>query len=105
MRPRGGFCVRHTHPALSDRLYPLLALPFWWWRRYLWWRRKHDVVGTTESLALTNRFRDGAIGQVGGGFEVRFTPHIGWINDFSWNVVDGPKNNFGMVRTGVNFAF
>lgn len=46
-----------------------------------------------------------AIGQFGGGIEVRLTPHIGWINDFSWNVVDGPNNNFGMVRTGVNFAF
>jgi len=46
-----------------------------------------------------------AIGQFGGGIEVRFTPHIGWISDFSWNVVDGPHNNFGMVRTGVNFAF
>jgi len=45
------------------------------------------------------------IGQVGGGIEVRFTPHIGLVNDFSWNFVDGPNNNFGMVRTGVNFAF
>ena len=46
-----------------------------------------------------------AIGQVGGGLEIRFTPHIGWVSDFSWNFVDGPNNNFGMVRTGVNFAF
>jgi hypothetical protein len=45
------------------------------------------------------------IGQFGGGLEVRFTPHIGWINDFSWNVVNGPRNNFGMVRSGINFAF
>src|SRR5437764_4594389 len=33
--------------------------------------------------------RTEAIGQVGGGLEIRFTPHIGWINDFSWNFVDG----------------
>jgi hypothetical protein len=46
-----------------------------------------------------------AIGQVGGGLEIRFTPHIGWINDFSWNFINGPQNNFGMVRSGVNFAF
>ncbi len=46
-----------------------------------------------------------AIGQLGGGIEVRITPHIGWINDFSWNVRDGPDNNFGMVRSGLNFAF
>ena len=46
-----------------------------------------------------------AIGQFGGGIEIRITPHIGWMNDFSWNVVDGPDNNFGMVRSGVTFAF
>jgi hypothetical protein len=46
-----------------------------------------------------------AFGQVGGGLEIRLTPHIGWMNDFSWNVVDGPDNNFGMVRSGVTFAF
>jgi len=45
------------------------------------------------------------MGQFGGGVEVRITPHIGWIADFSWNVVDGPHNNFGMARTGINFAF
>ena len=56
------------------------------------------TVGHTESESL-------GIGQVGGGLEVRLTPHIGWIGDFSWNFVSGPKNNFGMVRTGINFAF
>ncbi len=45
------------------------------------------------------------MGQFGGGFEVRFTPTIGWMNDFSWNVIDGPSNNFGMARTGITFAF
>ena len=56
----------------------------------------HDTVKDSESRA---------IGQFGGGIEFRFTPHIGWVADFSWNVVDGPHNNFGMARTGVNFAF
>ena len=46
-----------------------------------------------------------AVGQFGGGMEVRLTRHVGLIGDVSWNVVDGPKNNFGMVRTGLNFAF
>jgi hypothetical protein len=46
-----------------------------------------------------------AVGQFGGGFEVRFTPTIGLMNDFSWNVVAGPKNNFGMVRSGITIAF
>lgn len=44
-------------------------------------------------------------GQAGGGIEYRLTRHIGMMADFSWNMVDGPKNNFGMVRTGLNFAF
>jgi len=46
-----------------------------------------------------------AVGQFGAGLEFRITPHIGWMNDFSWNVLSGTKNNFGMVRTGVTFAF
>jgi hypothetical protein len=45
------------------------------------------------------------VGQVGGGLEFRFTRHIGWMNDFSWNVVNGPDNNFGMVRSGLTFSF
>ncbi|HJT81043.1 MAG TPA: hypothetical protein VJ719_07590 [Chthoniobacterales bacterium] len=45
------------------------------------------------------------VGQFGGGLEFRFNRHIGWMNDFSWNVVDGPNNNFGMVRSGLTFSF
>jgi len=60
-----------------------------------------DILATTKYTDSESR----AIGQVGGGMEIRLTPHIGWVSDFSWNFVDGPKNNFGMVRTGVNFAF
>jgi hypothetical protein len=60
-----------------------------------------DIIQTNGNTSSESK----AIGQVGGGLEIRFTRHIGWINDFSWNFVDGPNNNFGMVRTGVNFAF
>jgi len=45
------------------------------------------------------------MGQFGGGLEYRFTRHIGWTNDFNWNVVNGAHNDFGMFRTGINFAF
>jgi hypothetical protein len=45
------------------------------------------------------------LGQFGGGLEMRITPHIGWTGDLSWGVIDGPKNNFGMFRTGLNIAF
>ncbi|MDQ6809760.1 MAG: outer membrane beta-barrel protein [Verrucomicrobiota bacterium] len=55
----------------------------------------HDVRASNTEL----------MGQFGGGFEVRITPHIGVIQDFSWNVVNGSNNNFGMVRAGLNFAF
>jgi hypothetical protein len=46
-----------------------------------------------------------ALGQFGGGVEVRITPRVGLISDFSWNVVDGTHNNFGLVRTGINVSF
>ncbi len=45
------------------------------------------------------------MGQFGGGLEFRFTRHIGWTNDFSWNVINGAHNDFGMFRSGINFAF
>lgn len=45
------------------------------------------------------------VGQAGGGLEIRFTRHFGLTSDFSWNVVNGPRNNFGMARTGFTFAF
>jgi hypothetical protein len=60
-----------------------------------------DIIATTGYTDSEAR----ALGQVGGGMEIRLTPHIGWVSDFSWNFVDGPNNNFGLVRTGVNFAF
>ena len=57
------------------------------------------------SVSLRSGSSTEAIRQVGGGIEVRLTPHLGLINDISWNQVDGPHNNFGMARTGINFAF
>jgi hypothetical protein len=81
---------------------------------------ERDTLITTEEMggdpeegelpdveAATRHFgsRTEIMGQFGGGLEIRFTRHIGWTNDFSWNVVNGARNNFGMVRTGLNFAF
>ena len=67
----------------------------------------HDVIGETGVFAdhMQNDNETRAVGQFGGGLEIRITRHIGLTGDFSWNVVDGPKNNFGMARTGLNFAF
>jgi hypothetical protein len=69
---------------------------------------ERDRVVATGTGTFVTEHGDGdskAMGQFGGGFEVRVTRHIGWMNDFSWNVVDGPRNNFGMVRSGLTFAF
>lgn len=46
-----------------------------------------------------------AVGQFGAGLETRITPNIGWTNDISFSVIEGPRNNFGMIRSGINFAF
>src|SRR5207302_10520655 len=45
------------------------------------------------------------LGQFGAGLEFRIARHFGWTNDLSFGVIDGPKNNFGMIRSGLNFAF
>jgi hypothetical protein len=45
------------------------------------------------------------MGQFGFGLEIRIMRHLGWTNDVSWGVIDGPRNNFGMVRSGLSFAF
>jgi hypothetical protein len=71
----------------------------------------HPIAGLPNAFPTVDarsRHYDGetrAMAQFGAGLEVRITPHIGWINDFAWNVVDGPKNDFGMFRSGLNFAF
>jgi hypothetical protein len=61
--------------------------------------------GTNPWRAYTDDSQTEAIVQFGGGLEIRLTPHIGLINDFSWTVVNLRDNNFGMARTGINFAF
>jgi hypothetical protein len=45
------------------------------------------------------------LGQFGVGVEFRIARHVGLINDLSFGVIDGPKNNFGMFRSGLDFAF
>jgi hypothetical protein len=45
------------------------------------------------------------LGQFGAGLEFRIARHFGVINDLSFGVIDGPKNNFGMFRSGLNFVF
>jgi hypothetical protein len=71
----------------------------------------HAIAGVPPSaftVNATTRHFDGdtkLLGQFGAGVEFRITRHIGWTNDLSWGVIEGPKNNFGMIRSGLNFAF
>ncbi len=44
-------------------------------------------------------------GHAGAGVEYRITRNFGIFTDGRWTVVDGAKNNFPSVRTGVRFAF
>lgn len=68
--------------------------------------RVEDLVDRGRSIGSIRRNSDAeAMGQFGAGIEVRLTPNVGIINDFSWNVVNGDRNDFGMVRSGVRFAF
>ncbi len=65
-----------------------------------------DLVDRGRNLFSVTRHSDvEGTGQFGAGLEFRVTPHIGLINDFSWNVVNGAHNNYGVVRTGLSFAF
>lgn len=68
--------------------------------------RVEDLVDRGRSIGSIRRNAEvEGMGQFGAGFEIRVTPNIGVINDFSWNVVNGDRNDFGMVRSGVRFAF
>jgi opacity protein-like surface antigen len=49
--------------------------------------------------------KDEVLGDVGGGLEYRFTPHIGLFSDARYNFVNGPRNDFMLTRFGVRFAF
>lgn len=64
---------------------------------------KFVLVGIKESWERREDDDARPLGQVGGGLEVRFTPHVGWITDASWNFTD--HDDFGMIRGGINFAF
>ena len=62
--------------------------------------------GGFNNRFFNNNNNDGHfMGQYGAGFEVRFTPHIGWTNDISYNQLEGGQNDFLQARTGLNFAF
>jgi hypothetical protein len=53
-----------------------------------------------------------AIGQFGGGMEIRITRPsdaskiaVGVMADFTWNVIQEGNNDFGMGRVGVTLSY
>ena len=70
--------------------------------------RSHARAAGRVRCPLRNRSfgsKPKVVGQFGAGLECQITRHIGWTNDLCFGVIDGPKNNFGMFRSGLNFAF
>jgi hypothetical protein len=70
----------------------------------------HSLVTPPDALiadafTVHHGSKTALVGQFGVGLETRITRNIGWINDLSFGVIEGPRNNFGMVRSGINFAF
>lgn len=63
------------------------------------------AVGAQPTQIVRHDSSTEGIGQIGAGFEIRFTRHIGWTNDFSWNFITRDNSDFGMARSGINFAF
>ncbi|MBV9275350.1 MAG: hypothetical protein JO333_15745 [Verrucomicrobia bacterium] len=65
------------------------------------------LIGGYDGLSNTGaqHVASKVLGDFGGGLEYRFTPHIGVFGETTWNVVDGPKNNFLEVNWGVRLAF
>ena len=53
----------------------------------------------------TLRSTNEVLGDFGGGFEYRFSPHIGLFGETTYNVVDGPRNNFLQANFGLRYAF
>lgn len=83
------------------------------WSPYAWWGVGGVWGGGDRNVIVPGAgvFRVGSdddarlMGQYGVGIEARFTNHIGWTLDGSYNQVEGGHNDFWMLRTGINFAF
>jgi hypothetical protein len=52
-----------------------------------------------------HRTENKVLGDFGGGLEFRFTAHLGLFPETTYNVVDGPRNNFLQVNWGSRYAF
>jgi len=58
--------------------------------------------------SISRGVRSRPIGNIGGGFEYRFTPHIGLFGEAGYNFIDHDGrggNNFVQTNFGLRFAF
>ena len=67
-------------------------------------------IGEEEELEFRTKHtlenkHTAAIGQFGGGLEIRVTRHVGFMGDVAYNLVSGPENNFWMARFGLTLAY
>jgi hypothetical protein len=71
----------------------------------IWGGGDRNVRFTRGQVFRDIRDEGKLMAQYGAGFETRFTQRVGWTNDISYNHLEGGRNDFLQVRTGLNFAF
>jgi hypothetical protein len=104
-------CPWHTYVAVSDSVHAFSALCLGGCGAIFGGGERDQLhtQGPPDAFlvnAQTDHFgsRDQSTTQFGAGLEIRFARHIGWTNDLSFGILR-PRNNFGMIRSGLNFAF
>jgi len=55
--------------------------------------------------SVTEGIRSRVLGNIGGGFEYRFTPNWAIFGEAGYNFVNGPRNNFVQANFGFRYAF
>ena len=71
----------------------------------VWGGEDRFFVNNAGFISRSNNDDGRFMAQYGLGFEVRFTRHVGLTSDVSYNHVEGHRNDFFQLRTGLNFAF
>jgi hypothetical protein len=79
--------------------------PYAWFGGGGYWQGD-DLGDFNDTLQDDEDGNDGLfMGQIGAGFEVRFTQHVAMTTDISYNDVEGGEHDFFQLRAGLNFAF
>ena len=79
--------------------------PYVWFGGGGYWQGD-DLGDVNDNFQDNEDGNDGLfMGQIGAGFEVRFTQHVAMTTDISYNDVEGGNYDFFQLRAGLNFAF